>query len=259
MTDVELPAPPTDETPASPEQTRTALLEHLTRRGPGFSPAFIQEHGGARRPGPLGLFVNERRIFALRMYLLLHALALAEPWDATLPAATWARALDATKPSAESSVSRNWHWLEEKQLVRTARRNRMVQATLLADDGYGGNYQRPKSYFVLPHEFFLDGWFNRLSLPATAVLLIGMNKSRREAWFQLRTEPESEWYRISADSLQRGLDELRDKEILRINSRSVREPRARFGAVRVNEYLLLPPFHSPRWVMDLIEPDPPGT
>jgi hypothetical protein len=242
MNGVELQEPPADELPASPEETRHELLRLQSRVGPPIRAAFIQEHAGARAPGPLAAFVTERRLFALRMYLLLHCLALKDPWDATLAAGTWARALDATNKGAESTVSRSWSWLREKQLVRTETKDRMVRPFLLAEDASGAEYTRSRNYFKLPLAFFRDGVFAELDLPGTAVLLIALNKSRKGLWFELRKERESAWYGISPDTLQRGIEELQEHGLILIRQRTVKDARARYGAVRINTYTLLAPF-----------------
>ena len=238
--------PPSDEEPATPESTREDLLGGQTRRGAPIRSTFLQERGGKRAPGPLCRFVVERRLFALQLYLLLHCLPLSDPWDATLPAATWARALDKTNKGAEGTVSRSWAWLKDEKLVKLERRNRMVQAFLLAEDASGDDYTRSRDFFYFPLAFFREGWHKTLSLPATSVLLIALYKSRSQAWFQLRTEQQSAWYGISPDTLQRGLDELREVELLRLHSRKVRDSRARFGTTMVNEYLLIGRFATPQ-------------
>jgi hypothetical protein len=235
-------APPPDDEPATPSSTRDELLGEQTRRGPAIRAAFLQERGGARAPGPLAHFVRERRLFALQLYLLLHCIARSDPWDAALPAATWARALDKTSHGAEGTVSRSWRWLEDRQLVRTERSKRLVRAYLLAETGNGDPYTRSRDFFYFPLAFFREGWHNRLGLAGAAVLLICLEKSRRDAWFQLRTEPQSAWYGVSPDTLQRGLDELRDARLLQIHPRKVRDSKARYGTTTVNEYLLLGSF-----------------
>jgi hypothetical protein len=189
--------------------------------------------------------VRERRLFALQLYLLLHCLARSHPWDVALPASTWARALDKTNEGAEGTVSRSWTWLKEQQLVRTQRDHRVVRAYLRIEDGSGAEYSRSRDFFYLPLAYFRDSWHKRLSLAATSVLLIALDKSKRQPWFQLRTQQQSRWYGISPDTLQRGLDELRDAELLQIHPRRVRDNKARFGTTTVNEYLLLDAFATP--------------
>lgn len=243
MSSVILPGPPPqDEEPATPESTREDLLGNQTRRGPAIRSAFVQERGGARAPGPLHLFVRDRRLFALQLYLLLSCLASSDPWDVALPAATWARALGKTNKGAEGTVSRSWAWLEHQDLVRTERSNRVVRVYRLAENGSGDPYTVSKDFFKFPLAFFRDGWHATLSLPATAVLIIGLHQSKGKPWFQLRTEAHSEWYGISADTLQRGLDELRDVALLHAHPRRVRDSKARFGTTQVNEYALLGEF-----------------
>jgi hypothetical protein len=177
--------------------------------------------------------------------LLLHCIARKEPWDGTHHAATWARALDRTNPGAEGTVSRSWAWLETQKLVETKRHKRMVRAYLLAEDGSGDAYTRSRDFFYLPLAFFRDAWHTKLGLAGTAVLLIALDKSKRKSWFQLRTEPASGWYAISADTLQRGIDELREAGLLHVHPRQVRDDKARYGTTRVNEYLLLGAFATP--------------
>jgi DNA-binding HxlR family transcriptional regulator len=60
--------------------------------------------------------------------------------------------------------------------------------------------------------------------------------------FSLRTEHASGWYGISPDTLQRGLDELRDLELIQVWSRPKKAPRARYGITHENFYRLLGPF-----------------
>lgn len=208
-------------------------------------PPSLHERGGARAPGPLRHFVHDRRLFALQLYLLLHCLARSKPWDASHPAATWARALDRTNPGAEGTVSRSWSWLEDRRLVRTERDKRMVRAYLLQEDGSGAEYARSRDFFYFPLAFFREGWHTRLGLAGTCVLLIGLQRSRRQPWFELRTEAQSKWYGVSPDTLQRGLDELRDADLLRIHPRQVRDNKARFGTTTINVYLLLGAFATP--------------
>jgi hypothetical protein len=50
---------------------------------------------------------------------------------------------------------------------------------------------------------------------------------------------------VSADTLQRGIDELRDHGLLSVTPRRIAAPRTRQGWTMVNEYRLLPPFTKP--------------
>jgi hypothetical protein len=222
---------------------REDLLGSQDRRGPAIRSTFLQQFGGDRAPGPLHLFVRERRLFALQLYLLLSCVARQRPWSSTLPASTWALALDATNPSADARVSRAWRWLDEKRLVRTRRKFRKVEAIRLLEDGTGADYTRPtNNFFVFPLAFFRDDWHTELKLPGTAVLLIALHLSRKRPWFELRTESHSKWYGVSPDVLTRGLDELRNVELLATHPRKVRDVRARYSTTTINNYLLLGSF-----------------
>jgi hypothetical protein len=237
-----IPPPPDDAAP-TPASVRHDLLDSQDRRGPAIRSTFLQEFRGARSPGPLHLFVRERRLFALQLYLLLACVARQDPWNTTLAASTWALALDATKPSSDARVSRAWSWLVANELVKTDRKFRKVDVTRLLEDGSGGAYTRPKnSFFIFPLAFFREEWHSKLKLPGTAVLLIALHLSRKTPWFELRTESHSQWYGVSPDLLVKGLDELRSHGLLATHPRKVRDIRARYSTTTVNNYLLLEPF-----------------
>jgi hypothetical protein len=50
---------------------------------------------------------------------------------------------------------------------------------------------------------------------------------------------------MSADTLQRGLGELRELNLLKVWSRAKKTPRTRFGFTRENHYTLLKSFACP--------------
>lgn len=241
-----LPHPPEDDEPATPAFTRDALLGSQHRGRTAIRSAFVQERGGERAPGPLHKFVRERRLFALQLYLLLHCVASGKPWDYAMPAASWARALDRTNASGEATVSRSWSWLKDQQLVRTKREGRTLRVWLLHEHGTGEEYTRSRDFFYLPFAFFREAWHTKLDLAGAVVLLLALERSRYQPWFELRTEPASEWFGISADTLQRGLDELQHHNLLRVETRKVRVPKARTGFAIVNSYALLGSFRTPQ-------------
>ena len=109
----------------------------------------------------------------------------------------------------------------------------------------GEGVARPRdNYFTLPREFFVDAWFERLSLPATAVLLIGLQTRMEDGWWRLPTERGPEWFGMSAKTLQRGLGDLLHADVNLLESRLVRvkDARARYGVTQVNEYRFREPF-----------------
>lgn len=160
-----------------------------------------------------------------------------------MPTASWARALDRTNPSGEATVSRSWSWLKDQRLVRTAREGRTLRVWLLQEDGTGEEYSRSKDFFYVTFALFEEGWHTRLQLPGTVVLVIALDLSKYQPWFELRTEPVSRCLSISADTLQRGLDELQDCGLLRVQPRTV-VPKARTGVATVNSYALLGAFRT---------------
>src|SRR3954466_15871122 len=103
---------------ATPEETLLDLLERSRRRNVPIRRSFLQLPGPPKRPGPIGLFVEGRRPIALDLWLLLHAGAASAPWGVRQPAMSWARMLHMPQTvSSETTVSRNWTWLEEHKLV----------------------------------------------------------------------------------------------------------------------------------------------
>lgn len=227
---------------ATPEETRSDLLGGQRRLGPPIRTAFLQEYGGARRPGPMHHFVNDRRHFALQLYLLHHSLPLKDPWDAYLPAGVWARALDRTKPGAEATVSRSWRYLRDLRLIRSRRERRLMRTWLMNESGSGAEYTRSRRYFLFPLAYFLNDWHARLSLPGTVTLLVALDRSRTKEWFELPKEHAPTWFGISADTLQRGFDELLTNGLIEVDQRAVKNARARFGWTPMNFYRLLGDF-----------------
>jgi hypothetical protein len=233
---------------ATPEQTRLALVNKQHRPTAAIHTTFLQEYGGQRAPGPLHWFVRDRRPSALRLYLLLLCVALKDPWDYWLPNGAWARAIGLTSKAAEGTVSRSWSWLRHQRLVRTERDRRILRVYALCEDGSGGDRPRPTTYFRLPLTYVRSGWIETLDLPTTATLLIALHRGRRGGWWDLRKEVAADWYGISADTLQRGLDRLQQHSLLEARPRPVTDPRARFGTTTIIEYQLLGDFATGTYV-----------
>jgi hypothetical protein len=210
--------------------------------------ALLQAPGKRNTPGPMHQFVSGRRDLALDLYLLLHCGAAAAPFDVVMPAMAWARALNRPQTlTSETTVSKNWTWLEEHQLVRSERSQRLRKVYLLKEDGSGAEYVRPSAgdghgYFSLPFEFFTDRWHERLTLRAKATLLICL---AQQPPFELRTEHATHRYGLSPDSMQRGLDELREHHLLSTIADYRVAPRARLGFTQVHLHRLKKPFTKP--------------
>jgi hypothetical protein len=111
------------------------------------------------------------------------------------------------------------------------------------EDGSGNPFARAtgqgRGFFKLPYAYFHQRWHRELKLPGKATLLICLAQAPT---FTLPTEHAAVWYGLSADTLQRGLDELRDLELLKVWSRAKKAPRTRFGYTMENHYALQGPF-----------------
>jgi hypothetical protein len=229
---------------ATPEETLNDLLGRTRRQNVPIRRTFLQLRRPRKQPGPLAAFVKQRRAIALDLWLLLHAGAAASPWDVRQPAMSWGRMLHMPQTTAtETSVSRSWNWLEERKLVRSERDHRLRKVFLLMEDGTGRPFTRSKGqghgYFQLPYVYFRQDWRRELKLPGKATLLICLAQAPT---FTLPTEHAAVWYGVSADTLQRGLDELRDLGLLKVWQRAKKAPRTRFGYTRENHYALQGPF-----------------
>lgn len=229
---------------ATAEETLLDLLDRSGRRNVPIRRSFLQRPGPPKEPGCLAAFVEGRRPIALDLWLLLHAGAASSPWDVRQPAMSWARMLDMPQTaSAETTVSRNWSWLEEQKLIRSERDHRIRKVFLMMEDGSGKEFKRAtgqgRGFFKLPYAYFTQRWHRELKLAGKATLLICLAQAPT---FTLPTEHAAGWYGVSADTLQRGLDELRSLELLKVWSRAKKAPRTRFGYTMENHYALQGPF-----------------
>jgi len=224
------------------------LLERSGRRN--FVPlarSFLQQRRPGGGPAPLSWFVSAHRHRALKLYLLAHGLASVEPYDVGMPSRVWAAALGlADSNSARVSVSDSWSWLERHRLIRTARDGRLRRVWLLDDAGSGAPYGHGdatarRDYFKLPHAYWLEGWDQRLDLPATTVLLIAL--SLRQS-FSLPHERGGEWYGISRDTIRRGVAQLREHELLSMHSSWKAAAGSPTGAAEDRRYTLTGPFSA---------------
>lgn len=232
---------------ATAEKSIRALLQRARWDHLPIRRSFVQ--GGARRapePGPLARFIRRHDDRALDLYLLVRAAASGDPWDVTLHSNVWARMLYLKQGAgATSAISKTWRRLEEAQLITRVRRGPLTSVTVLREDGSGNSYTRPKTandpYFKLPLDFWLapEGWNRKLSLPAKAALLIALSLTDE---FILPYEKAAEWYGISADTIGRGLRELRELELLAVERQLKDAPLAPEGYTLELSYTLKPPF-----------------
>jgi DNA-binding transcriptional ArsR family regulator len=208
--------------PHAPPAPHPLDLGAVTRDSVAVRVAFLHRPKSGGGAGPLAAFVSERRSVALDLLLYAHSVApLSNPEPIQASFSEWARAISLGEGSgSRSTISRAWSWLEGVGLVRTERRGRERAIHLLTEDGCGLPWTRPsrqdEPYFRLSNAYWTGGFARDLSLAGKAVLLIGLSlQSREEDYFELPLARGSEWYGISASTIQRGLRELREVALLR--------------------------------------------
>lgn len=222
--------------PLTQQETIEDLLQQSGRRIVPIRKAFVQQgRGRETKPGPLASFLTAHDGRALDAYLLVHAIASAEPWNCDYPSGTWVRALgleaDAKPASARGAVSKTMQRLEARSLVRRGRTGRRASVVLLREDGSGEPYEHPHKagdgkWLQLPHAYWLDGHHLGLSLPAKALLLVALSLPDG---FYLPSERADAWYGISADSAERGLRELRKASLLEADRQWLKNQRSDTG------------------------------
>ncbi|MGN7966970.1 hypothetical protein ACTJKK_12920 [Microbacterium sp. 22179] len=181
---------------------------------------------GKPRASTLSTMLRGRKHRALLLYLLL---LTCWPWlegrRNPLEGAIWIRALTSKDGPTwtASTLSRTWAELADLDLVDLPKKEgRLRRPRPRREDGAteydvpGGRRDRYNAYFSLPDEFWIDGLFGRLSLPALVMLLViakeTNSKKTKEVWLPYEYMPD--WYGISAKSAQKGITELLGEGIL---------------------------------------------
>ena len=243
---------------ASPAETREMLLRvsgrgytvvrHLCRQLPASA--------GQRRSSVLGPMVTERKRRSVQLYLLL---LTVWPWlegqDHPLPAAVWARALSTDKGRrwTPTHVSAAWTDLEGRGLITRQRLSRGVIIAPRREDG-AANYTKPglkkwdrhETFFVLPPEFWTEEWFEKLSPPGLAMMLIiageTSQKGKDEVW--LTNEDAGDWYGLSPRSVESGIEDLRKHGLLEERVEWVKAPLSAIGSTKQHHYSLTGQFST---------------
>jgi hypothetical protein len=143
------------------------------------------------------------------------------------PSAEWAKAIGLTpSPGTRSMISRSWRWLEDRGLVRTELRGKVLLVRPNNEDGTRREWSHPaennEPYFRLPHAYWDGGFAFDLSLAAKAMLLIALSIQERPeesgpitTYFEFPIERGAAWYGLSKESARSGLRELRDIGLMR--------------------------------------------
>jgi hypothetical protein len=234
-----------------PELSGPEALERLLvgRRGRReFAPVrrgFLQQRHPGGGPAALASFVGARRTRALNIYLLVHSLASTPPWDVGFRTRQLSTALGMPDTAASRvSVTRSLNWLEEVRLIRSEKDGSLRRVVLLDETASGRPYAHPArsrqpDYFKLPYAYWLEGWFQKLSLPAIAVLLIGLSLDKS---FLLPLDNGARWYGVSRDTLRRGIRELIRADLLTFHVKWKRAPNSPTGTAEERRYVLKGPF-----------------
>lgn len=229
--------------PPTPADTRATLLARCKRDHVPIRRSFLQLTAKGGGAGPLAEFIQARRETAFDLYNIFHASACGGAFDTRLHARVWARALGLQETEhAASLISRNWRWLEEQRLVTKRRDRRVLNVTLLREDGSGAPYTHPGTagnYFKLPHTYWLQGWCDILDFPAKVTLFILLS---RQPGSDLPQERMPDWYGISADTIGRGLKSLREHGVLHDRTVKKQAPLSPIGFSWDKRYTLLGPF-----------------
>ncbi|HEY3546623.1 MAG TPA: hypothetical protein VGK17_11095 [Propionicimonas sp.] len=238
---------------ATPESTRASIVLHT---GGGYTRvrhSFVQKHEGKNRGSTLGKLVKEKRRRALVLYLLLLTTHSDEPhpvWAANV----WLRALEVRdKPNvtwSRSTLSEAWSELVRLKLVTRQREHRRSRVTPLREDRKGA-YTRPNGsapadyYLLLPGAFWTECWFDRLSLPALAVLLVLLKESGKDEEVHLTHAETARWYGFSEATAKKGYQELEAAGLVAFRDEWEKDDYAEFGRTRVRYYRLESPFSTP--------------
>lgn len=238
---------------ATPESTRASIVLHT---GGGYTRvrhSFVQKYEGKNRSSTLGKLVKEKRRRALVLYLLVlttYSDELHPVWAASV----WLRALEVRdKPNltwSRSTLSETWSELVRLKLVARRREHRRSRITPLREDRKKGAYTRPDGnvpadyYLLLPGAFWTERWFDRLSLPALAVLLVLLKETGKSEEVHLTHAETARWYGFSETTAKKGYQELEAAGLVAFRDEWKKDDYAEFGRTRVRYYRLESPFST---------------
>jgi hypothetical protein len=236
---------------ASPADTRGDFLKKSGRGYTVVRHIFRQlPDSRSNRVSVLGPMVTARKRRSVQLYLLL---LTAWPWleeqEEPLKALVWARALTTGtgRKWKPSHVSAAWTDLERRGLVSRRRLSRGVVVVPRREDGEQP-YTSPgrkkndrfESYFTLPAEFWTEEWFEKLTLPGLAMLLIIAGETsdpdHPEVW--LTNEDAGDWYGLSPRSVEAGIHDLAKHGLVDERTEWTKAPLSPLGATKRHWYSL---------------------
>lgn len=200
-----------------PHTTATLRDFYLKKARRGTAPVrqvFVQKHQDeADRSSTLAVFVNGRHKTALDLYLLLLAL---EPVvvESPLSLQTWAMLLG---PNITTATTANaFNILQEWDLVHRDPGKAVYKVRPLLEDGSNDPYIRPDGsadfkqwYFSIPHEYWTDGYADRLGLPGKAMMLVLLAGTSKKTSQNVAAQQVQGWYGFSERTAERGYRALR--------------------------------------------------
>lgn len=227
-----------DETAIGPYQTRVRLLESARRQLVPIRRSFVELTATAGRPATLAVLVKARKARAFDAELLL--LGLEPILDKTpLHSAVWGRALSPEPGPLVSgqSMSKTWAELAEYKLInRDGRIRRLANVLPLREDGSGVAYSRPgksakgtTGYFALPTVYWTEGWDQKLTFPAKAMLLVLLSSTTKRPTLNADYPEIARRFGISERTAGRGATELKDHNLMGIHGQLVAAPRSPNG------------------------------
>lgn len=208
-----------------------------------FVQKFVRPAASVNRGSTLATLVTSRGQRALDALLLLYALQPVLP-GSPLPMATWARILSTRTRCTPNGASKTFSLLEQLHLVAKTGDGRTPIIDPLREDGSDRPWTRPgleeeegPGYFTLPHDYWTDGYCDKLALPGKAMLLIMLAETQDptgKLTFKMAAERAPDWYGISERTAERGYTQLSGVGLLQV--RRVKVPDARHPAGRREEY-----------------------
>jgi hypothetical protein len=197
-------------------------LRQVSRSAVPLRVAFLHQPQALGGPGPLSRIVRSRRETALDLLLLAHALwPTTDPNPIAASAAEWESAIGMPpRPGNRAMISRSWTWLEEQRLIRSSHRGRVRLIEVRREDASGLPWLHPRelqdAYMQLPHDYWYGGFARNLSLPAKAMLLIGLSlQTPPKTYFEFPLQRSAGWYGLTPKCAAVGLRDLRQAGLLR--------------------------------------------
>ena len=238
---------------ATREETIQAFVERSKRRTAlGIRQSFLQRGRGMKAgAGVLAGFIKRRDRLALNLYLVILLLGRGARFGGhtvEVQAGTWSRALGLEGKSRNQILSRALKRLEERKLIQRTKTRKGVRVEIRKEDGSGDKYSPPSGgvadpYFQLPLEYWLRDHYMSLETPGTAMLLIALGE-REE--FELPVAKVSTYYGISAETADRGYEELVRAGLIGYDQRWLTDAMHPEGKRVVKLWQLLEPYQRER-------------